>query len=159
VLVGVEEEDTGCCVVIECVRYDDSVVLSLPLLLPVDTILCSIHATSHQYTHLFSISPTLSLSFFCVSLSLSLSFSVSVSVSLSLSLSLSLTHTHRASFAVQLLLRLDRPDLAQQRFALMKSADEDGSLTQLAGAALHLRLVSEGEGEEEGEDISACSVQ
>lgn len=48
----------------------------------------------------------------------------------------------RAGYAVQLLLRLDRPDLAQQRYALMKSADEDGSLTQLAGAALNLRLVS-----------------
>eukprot|EP00603_Paraphysomonas_imperforata_P000988 CAMPEP_0114428968 /NCGR_PEP_ID=MMETSP0103-20121206/9223_1 /TAXON_ID=37642 ORGANISM="Paraphysomonas imperforata, Strain PA2" /NCGR_SAMPLE_ID=MMETSP0103 /ASSEMBLY_ACC=CAM_ASM_000201 /LENGTH=299 /DNA_ID=CAMNT_0001598249 /DNA_START=47 /DNA_END=946 /DNA_ORIENTATION=+ len=47
-----------------------------------------------------------------------------------------------AGYAVQLLLRLDRPDLAQQRYALMKSADEDGSLTQLAGAALNLRLGS-----------------
>lgn len=45
-----------------------------------------------------------------------------------------------AAFAVRLLLRLDRPDLAQQRYAIMKSADEDGSLTQLAGAALNLSL-------------------
>jgi coatomer protein complex subunit epsilon len=45
-----------------------------------------------------------------------------------------------ASYAVQLLLRLDRPDLAQQRHAIMKSADEDGTLTQLAGAALNIRL-------------------
>jgi len=45
-----------------------------------------------------------------------------------------------AAYSIQLLLRLDRLDLAQQRFALMKTSDEDGTLTQLAGASLNLRV-------------------
>eukprot|EP00602_Paraphysomonas_sp_CaronLab_P006060 CAMPEP_0185018718 /NCGR_PEP_ID=MMETSP1103-20130426/1390_1 /TAXON_ID=36769 /ORGANISM="Paraphysomonas bandaiensis, Strain Caron Lab Isolate" /LENGTH=300 /DNA_ID=CAMNT_0027548655 /DNA_START=60 /DNA_END=962 /DNA_ORIENTATION=- len=44
-----------------------------------------------------------------------------------------------SAYAVQLLLRMDRPDLAQQRLALMKSVDEDSALTQLATAWVSMR--------------------
>ena len=47
----------------------------------------------------------------------------------------------RSAYAVQLLLRLDRPDLAQQRLVLMKSVDEDSVLTQLATAWVDTRMV------------------
>lgn len=37
---------------------------------------------------------------------------------------------------------MDRVDLAQQRLALMKSIDEESTLTQLAAAWVNMRLVS-----------------
>lgn len=48
---------------------------------------------------------------------------------------------YRSAYAVQLLLRMDRVDLAQQRLALMKSVDEESALTQLAAAWVNMRLV------------------
>ena len=49
---------------------------------------------------------------------------------------------NRSAYAVQLLLRMDRVDLAQQRLALMKSVDDESILTQLATAWVNMRLVS-----------------
>lgn len=37
---------------------------------------------------------------------------------------------------------MDRVDLAQQRLALMRSIDEESTLTQLAAAWVNMRLVS-----------------
>jgi hypothetical protein len=58
-----------------------------------------------------------------------------------LSLLPSLIPLHRSAYAIQLLLRMDRVDLAQQRLALMKSVDEESALTQLAMAWVNMRLV------------------
>jgi hypothetical protein len=47
----------------------------------------------------------------------------------------------RLGLTVQLLLRIDRPDLAEQRLKAMQAIDDEAALTQLSTAFVYLALV------------------
>ena len=59
------------------------------------------------------------------------------------------SHLEHQAMAVQLFLKMDRPDLAQKTHKSMMVADEDSTLTQLAAAWVHVAT---------GKPLEACYI-
>lgn len=54
--------------------------------------------------------------------------------------------SHRLALSVQLLLRIDRPDLAETQLKAMATIDDESALTQLSTGFVYLALVRPGQG-------------